>query len=135
MSKSLETKYSGDEFLDAVDEVDGMAVTLREQVGSYIDSLGGYITGEINAYSLESDINDLTYTLEMVYDSLDSLDSMIADENMVARVERNGERGVCDLADNLAHISNGVYRNIDSFRDALTLIHYVEEGGDTGRFR
>jgi hypothetical protein len=137
VSKSVETKYSGNEFLDTVDEVDGMAVTLEDQVNSYINGLGGYITGDIDAYSLDGDIDDLVYTLDMVYDSLDSLDSMIADENMVARVEIGGKRGVCDLADNLAHISNGAYRNIDSFRDALTLIHYVEEGGiqaDVGSF-
>lgn len=138
MSKSLETNYSGEEFLDKIDEVDGMALTLEGRVDSYLDSLGSYITEDLNVSALENEIDSLVYTLEMVYDSLDSLDIMIEDENMIARIERDGKKGICDLEDNLARISNGAYKQIESFRDALTLIHYVDEGdiqADIGSFR
>jgi hypothetical protein len=137
VSKSFETNYTGNEFLDAVDEVEGATVTLEERVDRYVDGLGDYIAEDAGIYQLENDIDALVYTLELVYDSLDSLDDLIEDENMVARIELDGERGVCDLEDNLDHISNGAYSQIDSFRDALTLIHYVEEGdiqADIGSF-
>lgn len=128
MSKTLETNYTGEEFLDKVDEVYGMALTLEQKVDSYIDGLRKYIMDEQSAYPLENDIYDLVYQLEKTYDSLDSIDRMIENENMVARIEQEGKRGVCDLEENLAEISNGVYTEIESFRDALTLINYVEEG-------
>lgn len=128
MSKSLETKYSQQEFLDIVDEIDGMTVTLQDAVDSYIDGLGDYITGNRSEYRLEGDIDNVVYTLEMVYDSLDSFDEMIEEENLVARIEIDNERGVCDLEESMSYISDGIYHEVESFRDVLTLLHYIEEG-------
>lgn len=128
MSKSIETNYTSQDYLDRHDSISGAIKTLELAVDDYINTLGEYIAGEgVNERQLENSIEITVDSLQRVYESLDEMDELLENEKMVARIEREEKRGFCDLEENLHKFSEGLYSDIDSFDDLITLLHYVEK--------
>jgi len=127
MSKSLENNYTGEEFLEKEDLLAGALRTLEENTDNYIDTLGDYIVGEADERELDDSIYGVTNSMERLYDSISSIDNLIADENMVARVTDGDRKGFCDFEENLSEISGGMYDELESFEDLITLVHYLDE--------
>lgn len=127
MSQTVETNYTGEEYLEVHDSLSGAVMTLEQSVDRYIDTLGEYIAGEsVSETELEHSIDRAVDSLERVYSSLDSLDDMLEDENMVARIQRDGKKGYCDLEQNLERLSDGIYSEIEDLDDLLILFDYVD---------
>jgi hypothetical protein len=126
VARSQKTDYTGQEFTETVDELDGLAVTLGGTVEEYTDCLDDFIEGDKSAYHLDSAIKQVTGSLERVYDSIDSLDQMLADKELVVKTELNGEKGDFSLEEILSEYSDGVYDSVDSFNDAVLFLHYTD---------
>lgn len=128
MSQSIEPNYTGQDYLELHDSVSGAVLTLEQAVDEYIGTLGEYIAGEgITDTQLDHSIDRTVDSLERVYSSLDSLDEMLEDENMVARIQRDGDRGICYLEEDLERLSGGLYDEVSSFEDLLVLFDYTEQ--------
>lgn len=128
MSKSAKANYNSEEYLDIYDSLSGAVHTLEIAVDDYVSTLGEYIANDsITNDRLEQSIEFAVDSLERVYDSLESMDDLLEDENMVARIEREGNKGFCDLEKNLERVSSGIYSDIDSLNDLMTLFHYIEK--------
>jgi hypothetical protein len=127
MSQTVETNYTGEDYLELHDSLSGAVMTLKQSLDRYIDTLGEYIAGEsVSEIELEHTIELAVDSLERVYSSLDSLDEMLEDENMVARIQRDGKKGHCDLEQNLERLSDGIYSEIKNLNDLLILFDYVD---------
>lgn len=128
MSQSIEPNYTGQDYLELHDSVSGAVLTLEQAVDQYIDTLGEYIAGDgMSRTQLNRSMERTVDSLERVYDSLDSLDNLLEDEHMVARIQRDGKKGFCDLEENLGRISGGLYNEVNEFEDLLILFDYVEQ--------
>jgi len=127
MSKSLETNYTAEEYLEIQDSVSGAVITLQQAVDNYVETLGEYVAGEdINDTQLSHSVDRTVDALERVYDSLNSFDDMLDEENLVARIQRDDKKGFCDLEDNLERLSGGLYDEVNEFDDLLVLFEYVD---------
>ncbi len=127
MSKSLDINYTAQEYLEIQDSVSGAVLTLEQAVDNYIDDFGEYLAGEnVGETQLEHSIDRTVDALERVYDSMDSFDELLEDENLVARVQRNDKARVCDLEENLERLSGGLYDEVNQFDDLLILFEYVD---------
>ncbi|MFT4892490.1 MAG: hypothetical protein ACI8Z7_000265 [Candidatus Nanohaloarchaea archaeon] len=129
MDESLETKYTEDDFLELMDELAGAVVTFGQNTDEYIDLLESYTDGEINDYRLKHGIDDVIGSLDILYSSLEPVDKLIEDEVMVARIESGERKGLCDLEESLAEISNGIYSRVESLDHVVTVLHYMDETG------
>lgn len=128
MSQKIDTEYSGEEYLEVQDSLSGAVLTLEQTLDEYIDTLGEYIIEESEKESeLEQSIERTVNSLERVYESLESLDEMIEDERMIARIEHDGKKGFCSLEKNLERLSNGIYSEVNGLGDLLTLFEYIDE--------
>lgn len=127
MPEPIETKYTGQEYLELFDSLSGAVLTLEQSVDDYIHVLGEYVSdGEVDDSDLDYVIENTVDSLEMVYDSLEKLDEMLEDENLVARVQKENEKGFTDLEDDLKQESGGLYDKISCLDDLLTFFGYVE---------
>ena len=127
MSKSLDINYTAQEYLEIQDSVSGAVFTLEQAVDNYVGTLGEYLAGEeVRETKLEHSVDRAVDALERVYDSMDSFDELLEDENLVARVQRNDKTRVCDLEENLERLSGGLYDEVNEFDDLLVLFEYVD---------
>ncbi|MFB6213345.1 MAG: hypothetical protein ABEJ07_02165 [Candidatus Nanohaloarchaea archaeon] len=93
----VDPKYGEEELMDRVDAVSGYAGLLEEQVTVYAAALDGYQEGSMEESGLESAVQDVVVSLGNVFDVVEELDELAADENWVAAVKRDGEAGFLDL--------------------------------------
>jgi len=129
MSEAFEPDNPEREFLGLFDSLNGAVLTLEQSVDMYIDTLGEHLGGNPQEPVLEDSIDFVVDSLERMYDTEADLDEVVARADKKAYIKRDGERGVCDLEENLSRISNGIYKNIESFNDLVTLMHYIEQDG------
>lgn len=129
MRDNYDPEYSSKELLDITDEIDGSTVTVEQATGDYIDTLGKYITGEKDEYSLDTRIEYLVGALEKTYSALDSFDEIMKNESMVAHVKKEDKKGVCDIEENISRASNGALTQVESFKDARLMIEYLNQNG------
>lgn len=127
MSGSTEHTYTGRQFLDSFDDFRGSLRALDDSTGVYVAELGDYIQGinegnEPDKRDLSDAIYDVKFYLEDVFTSIESLDEMVSDEHMIARVRHDGEPRYCDLERSL----EGSNRSLESFRDLVFLSHCLE---------
>lgn len=126
VGKNHRNSYSGQDFIDATDELGGVALTLENSVDRYIDSLGNYIVGDRSDRQLENNIERVVRSLEKVYDSLDRFDRIVGTDDLESRVELDGEKGRYFPEASLSEISGGAYTSIESFNDVIVFSNYIE---------
>lgn len=127
MAEKIVTKYDEHDFLDLMEGLSGATTAFENRTDEYIDALNEYINDEIGSYSLENSINNIVGSLEILYDSLDPLDELIEEERMVAQIKQGDRRGICILDESIKELSRGIYSEVESFHDVITLFHYMEE--------
>jgi hypothetical protein len=110
--------HISEEFLDHIDQLSGLAVTLEQQEENYreaIDNLEDSDQGK----DAERTFNQVSSLLESVFDELDALDSLIEYSEMRATVSKGSKKGYFDLEDWLEDTEDGRYDSIDSWKEAV----------------
>ncbi|PSH01703.1 MAG: hypothetical protein BRC27_01200 [Nanohaloarchaea archaeon SW_10_44_10] len=129
MVYQLETKYSGDEFLEEMDGLIGAVETLENRTDQYSNTLNRYINDKTSGHILENSIEDVTGSLEILYDALDSMDELIEEESLVARIEDKDGRNEVELDNFFSQSTHGMSSSIDNFDDIVTVSHYLDDIG------
>lgn len=123
----LETNYTSQEYLEIHDSLSGAKRTLEQALDRYINTLGEFLAGEsVTEAQLDNSISQAVDSLERVYDSMDAMDDLIENENLVARIQTDKSRRVFDLEESLELMSDGIYEKIDSFDDLTTFFGYTK---------
>lgn len=123
----LEINYTAQEYLETHDSLSGAKMTLEQAVDRYINTLGEFLAGgSVSQAQLDNSIRRTVDSLERVYDSLDSMDKLLENENLVARIQTDNSRRVFDLEESLETMSGGIYNEIGSFEDLTTFFGYTK---------
>jgi len=127
VAQQLETKFTENEFLESMDGLIGAADTLENRTDRYVDTLNRYMNDETSDHMLENSIEDITGSLEILYDALDSMDDLIEEESMVAYVEDEDGKHKLDLDKLFSQMTHGISSNINNFDDIITVSNHLDE--------
>ncbi|PSG99215.1 MAG: hypothetical protein BRC29_03760 [Nanohaloarchaea archaeon SW_7_43_1] len=125
----LDTEYTGDEFLDEMDELVGAAMTLENRTDQYTSALNNYDNDETSEHRLKNKIQDVEGSLEILYDALDSVDELIEEETLVAYIEKEDKKNKINLDKLFSQKSHGISHSINNFDDLVTVSHYLNDIG------
>jgi hypothetical protein len=122
---TLEHRHSGAELLDSVDDLTGYAELLEGRLDSYEDTLEEFPGEGVGQVQLEAEISDVTASLRGVFDTVMELDALVAEENMVTFVQRNGAKGIFNFSS--AYSQLGFNGGLEKFRDLVTVCYFIQD--------
>ncbi|MFB6190410.1 MAG: hypothetical protein ABEJ91_02450 [Candidatus Nanohaloarchaea archaeon] len=122
---TLEHRHSGAELMDPVDEIAGYADILDVRLDSYEATLGDFLDGDAGHGNLEQEISGVEAGLRRTFETVMELDALVAEENMVTFVQRNGDSGVFNFSSAYSQLrfSGG----LDKFRDLVTVCYFIQD--------